>query len=505
MGWNLADLFERVADAVPDRECLVCGDRRLTYRELDERATRLAHHLAEAGVGRDGHIGIHAYNCTEWIETMVAAFKLRAAAVNVNFRYVDDELRYLFDDADLVVLVHGPEFDPPFDGPRLRIGPDYEKALASASPDRDFPRRADDDRYVIYTGGTTGMPKGLMWRHEDAFFALFGGGDYAGEPVTSPDALVEKVVATGPFTYLITPPLMHGAGQWVTVSALLEAKKAVLLDGARFDPRRAWDLVEREGVNSVAIVGDAMGRPLADALAAEPRRWDTSSLLAVGSGGAPLSPAVKDQLQELLPNSFVIDSFGSSETGYQGRATEGRRFTVGDTAAVFDDDLRPVPPGSGIVGRLAKRGHLPIGYYNDPEKTARTFVEIDGQRWAFAGDLATVEPDGTITLLGRGSSCINSGGEKIYPEEVEDALKEHPGVYDVLVVGAPDERWGERVAAVVQPRPGRQPTLEELDAHCRSRLAGYKVPRQLDLVDEIVRQPSGKPDYRWAKSVAART
>ena len=274
------------------------------------------------------------------------------------------------------------------------------------------------------------------------------------------------------------------------VSALLEAKKAVLLDGARFDPRHARDLVEGEGVHSVAIVGDAMGRPLADALAAEPGRWDTSSLLAVGSGGAPLSPAVKDQLQELLPNSFVIDSFGSSETGYQGRATEGRRFTVGDTAAVFDDDVRPVPPGSGIVGRLAKRGHLPIGYYNDPEKTARTFVEIDGQRWAFAGDLATVEPDGTITLLGRGSSCINSGGEKIY---------------DALVVGAPDDRWGERVAAVVQPRPGHRPTPEELDAHCRSRLAGYKVPRQLDLVDEIVRQPSGKPDYRWAKSVAART
>src|SRR5438105_1662869 len=278
-------MLEAVADVQPDREAVVCGDRRMSYRELDERATRLAHHLAEAGVGKDSHVGIHAYNCVEWLETLLAAWKLRAAAINVNFRYVDDELRYLFDNADLVALVHGPEFDPPFDGPRLVIGPDYEKTLASASPDRDSPTRADDDHYVTYTGGTTGMPKGVIWRHEDAFFALFGGGDYAGEPVTSPDALVEKVVATGPFTYLITPPLMHGAGQWVTVSALLEAKKAVLLDGARFDPRRAWDLVEGEKANSITIVGDAMGRPLADALAAHPGRWDTSSLLGIGSGG----------------------------------------------------------------------------------------------------------------------------------------------------------------------------------------------------------------------------
>ena len=219
---------------------------------------------------------------------------------------------------------------------------------------------------------------------------------------------------------------------------------------------------------------------------------------------APLSPAVNEHLQSLLPNCFVLDSFGSSETGYQGRATEGRRFAVDETNAVFDDDLRRVAPGSGVVGRLARTGRIPIGYHNDPEKTARTFIEVEGRRWAFAGDLATVEEDGTVNLLGRGSSCINSGGEKIYPEEVEDALKSHPAVYDALVVGAPDERWGERVTAVVQPRPGASPSLDDLQEHCRRLLAGYKVPKEVHLVDEVQRQPSGKPDYKWAKAVATQ-
>ncbi|MBV9254756.1 MAG: AMP-binding protein, partial [Actinobacteria bacterium] len=434
MPFNIADMFEAVADVQPDREALVCGERRVTFRELDERATRLAHHLAEVGVVKDSHVGIYAYNCVEWLETFLAAWKLRAAAINVNFRYVDDELRYLFDNADLVALVHGPEFDPPFAGPTLEIGEEYEKALAAASPERDFEPRTGDDRYVIYTGGTTGMPKGVVWRIEDAFFATFGGGNYGGPPVTSEEELVEKARGAEMLTYLITAPLMHGAGQWVAVSALLGGLRVVLLDGQKFEPERAWELVERETVMSMAIVGDAMGRPLADCLASNTGRWDLSSLLVIGSGGAPLSPAVKEQLASLLPNTFVIDSFGSSETGYQGRATEGRKFAVGDMAVVFDDDLQRVAPGSDVVGRVAQRGHLPLEYYKDPDKTAATFVTVEGQRWAFAGDLATVEADGTINLLGRGSSCINSGGEKIYPEEVEDALKSHPGVFDALVV-----------------------------------------------------------------------
>ncbi|MBV9663397.1 MAG: acyl-CoA synthetase [Actinobacteria bacterium] len=503
MPFNIADMFEAVADVQPDREALVCGERRVTFRELDERATRLAHHLAEVGVVKDSHVGIYAYNCVEWLETFLAAWKLRAAAINVNFRYVDDELRYLFDNADLVALVHGPEFDPPFAGPTLEIGEEYEKALAAASPERDFEARTGDDRYVIYTGGTTGMPKGVVWRIEDAFFATFGGGNYGGPPVASEEELVEKARSAEMLTYLITAPLMHGAGQWVAVSALLGGLRVVLLDGQKFEPERAWELVERETVMSMAIVGDAMGRPLADCLASNTGRWDLSSLLVIGSGGAPLSPAVKEQLASLLPNTFVIDSFGSSETGYQGRATEGRKFAVGDMAVVFDDDLQRVAPGSDVVGRVAQRGHLPLEYYKDPHKTAATFVTVEGQRWAFAGDLATVEADGTINLLGRGSSCINSGGEKIYPEEVEDALKSHPGVFDALVVGAPDERWGEHVAAVVSARPGSTLTLEDLQTHCRQTLAGYKVPRSLHVVDKVERQPSGKPDYRWAKAVAS--
>ena len=499
----MADMLEAVADVQPDREAVVCGDRRVTYRELDERATRLAHHLADLGVTKDSHIGIHAYNCIEWLETLLAAWKLRAAAININFRYVDDELRYVFDNADLVALVHGPEFDPPFDGPKIVIGEQYEKALAAASPERDFGPRSGDDRYVIYTGGTTGMPKGVVWRVEDAFYATFGGGNYAGEPVKSEAELVEKARTSGLLSYLITAPLMHGAGQWVAVSGLLGGQRVVLLDGQRFDPEHAWDLVERESVISMAIVGDAMGRPLADALARNPGRWDLSPLLAVGSGGAPLSPAVKEQLTALLPTTFIIDSFGSSETGYQGRATEGRRFAVGDMAVVFDDDLNRVEPGSDTVGRVAQRGHLPLEYYKDPDKTAATFVTVEGQRWAFAGDLATVEADGTINLLGRGSSCINTGGEKVYPEEIEDALKSHPAVFDALVVGAPDERWGEHVAAVVELRPGTELTLDEVQARCRQTLAGYKVPRSLHVVDKVERQPSGKPDYRWAKAVAS--
>src|SRR5437763_5420693 len=342
MTWNMADLFELVAAAVPDRECLVAGERRLTYRQLAERTNRLAHPLAEQGVGTGSHIGIYAYNCTEWMEAYVAAMKLRAAAVNVNFRYVEDELRYLFKDADLVALVHGAEFDPPFDGRTLEIGDEYEAALAAASPERDFEPRADDDRYILYTGGTTGMPKGVLWRHDDAFFAMFGGGNYAFDPVKTPDELAEKARNAFDFTFLIVPPLMHGAGPWVTGSALFEAKRAVLLDGAKFSAEYAWDLVEREKCNSMTIVGDAMARPLADALAANPRRRDTTSLLGIGSGGAPLSPSAKEQFATLLPNVLVLDSFGSSETGSQGRAVEGRRFVVDETNAVLDDDLNAV-------------------------------------------------------------------------------------------------------------------------------------------------------------------
>src|SRR5438874_13629354 len=314
MTWNMADLLELVSDTVPDRECLVSGGRRLTYRELEERSNRLAHHLADQGVGKDSHIGIYAYNCTEWMEAFVAAMKLRAAAVNVNFRYVEDELRYLFKDADLVAVVHGPEFDPPFDGPTLEIGADYEAALASASPERGFGARADDDRYILYTGGTTGMPKGVVWRHEDVFFALGGGIDVvAGTRVNRPEAMVEKGLAQGQVTSLPIAPLMHGATQWAVMGGSFIGNRVILV--SRFDPHNVWQLIEKEQVNVLMVTGDAMARPLVEALEAPDSGYDVSSLLAVVSTAAIFSPTVKEAFFKRLPNLVITDAIGASETG----------------------------------------------------------------------------------------------------------------------------------------------------------------------------------------------
>jgi 3-oxocholest-4-en-26-oate---CoA ligase len=515
--WNLADMFEAVVDGVPDRTAVVCWEHRLTYGELDERANRFAHHLEGHGVGAGDHVGIYASNCSEWVEAMMGAYKLRAVPINVNYRYVDDELRYLFDNADMVAVVHAAEYaervaavrdDVPTLRHTLELGDDYEHALATASPARGFGPRSPDDRYVLYTGGTTGMPKGVVWRHDDAFFALLGGGNYGGEPIATPDELARKAPDSGSFLAMVCPPLMHGGGQWVTLSGLLGGATIVLLEG-RFDGARVWELVTREGVNTMSVIGDAMARPLADAYRESPGAYDASKLFVIGSGGAPLTPAVKHELNELLPNVMVLDSFGASETGYQGRVETDSddpspRFTMSDVNAVLDDDFNLVQPGSGVVGRLAKRGHIPIEYYKDPVKTAETFVDVAGARWALLGDMATVEDDGTITLFGRGSMCINSGGEKIFPEEVEAALKAHPDVFDALVVGVPDDRFGERVAAVVAPREGHTPDADALEAHCRHSVAGYKVPREFHFTAGSLRQPSGKPDYRTAKEIATK-
>jgi len=524
MEFNLADLFESVADAVPEREALVCGDRRLTYSELDERANRLAHYLASQGIGKGDHIGLYLHNCTEYIEASLAAYKVRAVPVNINFRYVEAELAYLFDNADLVALVHHREFAPRIAAvasktPKVRTlvavedgngavcsSPEYEAALAASSSARSFPDRSADDLYILYTGGTTGMPKGVMWRQEDIFFAAMMGGNPYGPPPERPEDVADSAKARGIVTMLPAAPLIHGAAQWAAFINLYGGGKVVIAPGKRFDPNLIWQLAEKERVNTIAIVGDAMARPLAEVL--EGASFDLSSLRVVGSGGATFSEPVREQLRAKLPNAMLMDSFGASEGGYQG-AHVGRgaggtapRFRADATTAVFDEHLRRLEPGSGQVGTLARTGRIPIGYYKDPEKTARTFVEIDGARWALPGDMAMVETDGTITLLGRGSACINSGGEKIYPEEVEAAVRSHPSVFDAVVVGVPDEKWGERVTAVVQPRDGQALTLESLANHCRAAVAGYKIPRGLRLVDELVRQPSGKPDYRWAKSVA---
>jgi acyl-CoA synthetase (AMP-forming)/AMP-acid ligase II len=536
MAYNIADLFEHVVDVVPDRTALVVGDRRLTFGEIEDRSNRLAHWFAARGIGQGDHIGIHAQNCPEWVVAMMAAFKLRAVPININFRYVADELAYLFDNADLVALVHGAEYTSRIAAvrgavPGLRTfvviddgsGEDaselgsvpFEEAVSAGRPGRAVADRSPDDHYVLYTGGTTGMPKGVVWRHEDVFFALGGGLDaFTGEPVGSEHELAERARASeAPLVTLCVPPLMHGAAQWATMRFWFEGNTVVFLQ--RFDPTEVWATIERERCSAAMITGDAMGRPMIEALERERDRFDLSCFAAVSSSAAVFSPAVKDRFLDLLPDILIIDAIGSSESGHTGSASMGKggtemrgggpTVTAGRGAVVLDDGLRPLPPGTGAVGRLARSGYIPLGYHKDPAKTARTFVEApDGTRYVITGDFATLEPDGSITLLGRGSVCINSGGEKVFPEEVEATLKSHPKVFDAIVVGVPDARWGQTVAAVVQPRAGMAaPTLDELDTHCRSHIAGYKVPRHLHLVDEIVRSPAGKPDYPWAARLAA--
>src|SRR4051795_5586912 len=526
--FNLADLFEVVVDAAPDRLALVAGETRRTYAELDERANRLAHHLIARGIEPGDWVGIYSWNRVEWVEAMIACYKARAVPINVNYRYVEAELAYLFDNADLTGLVHGREFVPRIaavleDTPKLKVfvsiedGTDedlatigaveYEAALANASAERVPGPRSPDDLYMLYTGGTTGMPKGVMWRQEDFFHSTIGALMAGGGTFESPEAVIEGAKNGGTIVGFPIAPLMHGAAQWVMLMLLLQGNTLVLSDQKKMDPHEVWSTVVRENVLTISLVGDAMARPLIEVLEEPGVSYDLSRLFVIGSGGAILSPAVKAKIAELLPHVAIVDSLGASETGYQGTVAgadpEGKpRFMMGPHTVVLDDDGVPLAPGSGVVGRLARKGYMPLGYYKDEAKTASTFIVINDERWVIPGDMARVEEDGSITLLGRGSVSINSGGEKIFPEEVELALKSHPGVFDVVVVGVPDERWGERVAAVVKPRGDATPTAEDLAAHARETIAGYKVPKEVHLVDEIVRSPSGKADYRWAKAQA---
>ena len=529
MDFNLADLFEAAVDAFPEREYLVADGDRRSYAEMETRANQLAHYLASQGIGPGDHVGIYAYNSVEWVETAWAVFKLRAVWININYRYVKDELRYLLTNADLKVLVHQREFSPLVtallpelpglrhvivvdDGSDVEPTPGaigYEEALAGQAEGRDFAPRSSDDLYILYTGGTTGMPKGVVWRHEDVFYALGGGTDpVTNTRVTDPAVMVEKG-AGGPMVHLPVAPLMHGATQWSVMGQSFVGSKIVLM--ARFDPHHVWRLVGEERVNTVMITGDAMGKPLIESLADPGVDHDLSSLVAVVSSAALFSAPVKDQFFAHLPNLLITDAIGSSESGNNGMIV----VTAGNTAmksgptvqrlgrtVVFDENLEPVEPGSGVIGKIARSGDIPLGYYNDPKKTAEVFLEVRGTRYVMPGDYATVEADGSITLLGRGSIVINSGGEKIFPEEVESAVRSHPDVMDAIVCGAPDERWGQTVAAIVQPRVGHEaPSLESIQEHCRTTIAGYKLPRRLFVVDAVERSPSGKPDYTWAATI----
>jgi acyl-CoA synthetase (AMP-forming)/AMP-acid ligase II len=523
--FNFADIWEMAADAVPERTAFVCGPNRRTYGELEERANRMASVLRERGIGPGDHVAIYLENCPEYVETILACYKLRAVPIAVNYRYVAGELRYLLDNCDAVGVLTSPKFADVLAGllpelPKvqwtLTTGEPYESALASASPARpDRGDRSGDDLYVLYTGGTTGLPKGVVWTQEDAFYACLGGGDPArmsGE-VESPAELADRI--GGGFTYFALAPLMHAAAQWTTLMWFFVGATVVLMDGS-LDPEAVWTTVETEKVNAMTVVGDAVAKPLLDCLDANPDRWDLSSMFAMSNGGAPMSTGCKARILARFPNIVVSDGFGSSEAGIQGASRVGAADVEGAGVAavrfstagpkptlVLDDDNRPVTPGSGVVGRIVTGGRLPLGYYKDPEKTAATYVEVDGERWMLTGDMATVAADGSVDLLGRGSTSINTGGEKVHAEEVESILHGHPAVADVLVVGVPDERWGSAVTAVVQPTPGHEPSLEELAVHCKQHLAGYKVPKHLVLVDRVERSPAGKADYRWAADTAA--
>ena len=539
----LAEVHEAIGAARPDEECLVFRDRRLTWSQVQDRTRRLANHLLDAGHGchaercdlaghesGQDHLAIYLHNGNEYLEVMLGALKARVASLNVNYRYVAEELRYLLaDSAATAIVVHSafaPTLAEVLDGDTsirtiLQVADDsghdllpgaiwYEDALAAASPDRPAVAWSADDLYMLYTGGTTGMPKGVMWRNGDAMRACFGG---------SPTATtVEEFVAeaTTGLRALIGPPFMHGAGHWIAFRTWLGGGTVFVPSVVdRLDPSDVWTTIERERLDFLLIVGDAFARPLLDELDRTAADRDLSSLAVILSGGAALSAPLKDEFLAHLPTLMVIDGLGSSEAGGQvshvsagGKATTGTfEMTAGNV--VLSADLGAVlEPGADQTGWLAKTGRLALGYLGDPDKTARTYPVVDGVRYAVPGDRARLRDDGSgglgvVELHGRDSVTINSGGEKIFAEEVEAAIKAHSSVYDCVVAGRPSERWGSEVVAVVRIRPGHSATDEELLAEAERHIARYKLPKQIVRVDQIVRSPSGKADYRWARSVAS--
>ncbi len=527
---SFARAWQTVAALAPERTALVCGDRHVSFGEFDERAERLAHVLRAAGLEPDDKVAVMCVNSPEYLEAFFAAQKLGCVPVNVNYRYVGAELAFLIDNSDAVALVYHDDFAPtvadaidalPADRrPRvlLQVAHQYDAALVDGARDYETVLAAvvagapattrdpsGDDLVFLYTGGTTGYPKAVMWRSDDLYVSLWQMARPGSEP---PDVATTIKAGKQAATLLPACPLMHGTGLFIALSTLAGGGTVVLLDTPRLDSEAVWSAIEREHVQVCTIVGDAFARPLLGALDAEPDRWDLSSLRAITSSGVTWSPETKRGLLAHLPNITLIDSLGASEgimTRTETRATDDiapARFKAGERLVVVTDDGDVVHPGDERVGMLGVGGPIPLGYYKDPEKTAATFRTVEGRRYSIPGDYATVDPDGTIRLLGRGSACINTGGEKVYPEEVELALRSHPDVFDCVVVGVPDNRWGEMVVALVQPSDTAMLDESALAVHCRATLAGYKVPKRFVSVDSLQRSPAGKADYKLLRTVA---
>jgi fatty-acyl-CoA synthase len=543
--FTLAEVFDTVASVHPDRPALIWGDARFTFAEMADRSRRLGAYLRSRGLGvhteRDGlaghesgqdHLGIYLYNGNEYLEAMLGAFRARVAPFNVNYRYVEDELVYLLDNAGCRALVYHATFAPTLAAIRDRLpalevliqvedhsghgllpgAVDYEAALAAAEPGDD-PAPSPDDLYILYTGGTTGMPKGVLWRQHDIYMSAMGGRNILTQATVESydDVAAAARMFAEPLRFLVLPPLMHGAAQWVSFIGLNGGHAIVLPpDTRRLDPAQTWRTVERERCSTLTVVGDAIARPLVEEL--EAGSYDTSSLLSVGNGGAPLTPTIKERLLAQLPSIMLTDSVGSSETGAQmshvsatgGEVSTGRFTPLPGTVVVSEDLDKVLGPGHEGIGWLAQEGWVPLGYLGDEDKTARTFPVIGGTRYSVPGDRARHLDNGDIELLGRDSVTINSGGEKIFAEEVERAIAGHPAVHDVVVVGRASERWGQEVVALVELSAGRQATAEDIVDHAARHVARYKLPKDVLFLPAIQRSPAGKADYRWAKAQVSR-
>jgi 3-oxocholest-4-en-26-oate---CoA ligase len=529
-GWNFADVWEVIAEQIPEAPALVHGDRHITWSEFDRRANGVAAALLDQGAVEQDKVAQYLYNAPEYIESMFAGFKAGLVPINTNYRYQDDELVYLWDNADCVAVVFHGAFTGTIERirdrvPRIRtwlwvddgdgLCPDWATPYEAAANSHDDQRvvapwgRSGDQLLMTYTGGTTGMPKGVMWRQDDLFRNLVAQLNPLYRDAEAGPEMVRDQVKSPGMVGMAACPLMHGTGLYTQLIILSLGGSSVTLTSRRLDVEEMFDTIERERVNQIAIVGDSFGKPMVRALDEHPHRWDLASLFLVASSGVMWSEANKQALLKHQPNLILIDVFSSSEALGMGQsissgasASSTASFQLGENTIVITDDGRRVEPGSGEIGRVAVGGFQPIGYYKDPEKTAATFIEFEGKRYSCPGDYAMVEADGQLTLLGRGSVVINTGGEKVFPEEVEEVLKTYPGVRDAVAVGVPDDQFGEVVAAVVEPGGDEDIPADQLIAHVRTKLANYKAPKYVFRVQTIGRAPNGKVDYKALKAYA---